>query len=111
MYTDRLNGHSLAEEEYFHKKDRELIEKMHESEAKKQDLLARTAHYHKCGCCGHDMKETVHEDLQFLQCQQCENVHVSIEMLEILSQGKKLKTFLNELQIKKEADDELKASA
>jgi hypothetical protein len=112
MYTDRLNEHSLLEEEYFYKKDRELIEKMHESERKKQELLARTAHYHKCGCCGHDMKETVHDDLQFLQCQHCENVQVSMEMLEVMSHGKKLKNLISELQVRKQAEEEeQKASA
>lgn len=115
MYTDRLNEHSRLEEEYFYKKDRELIEKMHEDERKKQELLARTAHYHKCSCCGHDMKETVHENLQVLQCQNCENVHLSMETLELLTQGRRLKNLVTELQIRREealkVKEELDASA
>lgn len=102
MYTDRLNEHSRLEEEYFYKKDRELIEKMHEDERKKQELLSRTAHYHKCGCCGHDMKETVHDALQVLQCQNCENVSLSMETLELLTQGKRFKNLVTELQIRRE---------
>lgn len=115
MYTDRLNEHTRHEEEYFYKKDRELIDKMHEVERKKQELLARTAHYHKCGCCGHDMKETVHLEMQLLQCQNCENVSLSMETLELLTQGKRLKNLINELQIRREEtlrrEEELKASA
>lgn len=116
MYTDRrLNEHTRLEEEYFYKKDRELIEKMHEDERKKQELLARTAHYHKCACCGHDMKETVHDDLQFLQCTTCENVHMSMETLQLLTQGKRFKTLVNELQIRHEelvnSDEELDKTA
>jgi len=110
MYTDRLNDHSLNEEEYFYKKDRELIEKMHETERKKQELLARTAHYHKCGCCGHDMKENTLEEIEFLQCQHCENVQVSFEMLELMSHGRKLKNLITELQIRKQVEDERKVS-
>lgn len=115
MYTDRLNEHTRLEEEYFYKKDRELIEKMHEDERKKQELLARTAHYHKCGCCGHDMKETVHDTLQLLQCQNCENVSMSMETLELLTQGRRLKNLVSELQLRHEealkAKEDLEESA
>lgn len=111
MYTDRLNDHSLNEEEYFYKKDRALIEKMHDSERKKQELLARTAHYHKCGCCGHDLKEIAHEDLQFLQCQHCDNVQLSMVMLEVMAHGRKLKNLITELQIRKQVEEDLKASS
>jgi hypothetical protein len=102
MYTDRLNEHSRLEEEYFYKKDRELIDKMHEEERKKQELLARTAHYHKCSSCGHGMKESVHDDLQILQCQNCENVSLSMETLELLTQGRRFKNLVTELQIRRE---------
>ncbi len=115
MYTDRLNEHTRSEEEYFYKKARELIDKMHEDERKKQELLARTAHYHKCACCGHNMKETVHDELQLLQCENCENVHVSMETLELLTQGKRFKNLVTELQIRREEaqkeKEELAASA
>lgn len=111
MYSDRLSEHSRLEEEYFYKKDRELIEKMQETERKKQELLSRTAHYHKCGCCGHDMKETVHDGLEFLQCQHCENIQVSMEMLELMSQGRRLRALITELQIRKQVEEEAKASA
>ena len=111
MFKDGLGEKRLLEEEYFYKKDRELIEKMKESEKQRVELLNRTSHYHKCGCCGHDMNELVHEDVSLLQCQNCDHVHVSLETLESLTQGRKLKNLITEISLRKEAEERLLESA
>ena len=111
MYKDGRHETSLLEEEYFYKKDRELIDRMHEVEHNKQELLARTAHYHKCACCGHGMKQKAHEDITFLQCGNCENVHFTLANFEALAHGKQLKNLISELQLRKQVDEDLKASA
>ncbi len=98
MYTDGRNDPSRLEDEYFYKKDRELIDKMKEEERQKKDVLERTQHYHKCSKCGHGMEERVREELSFLLCNHCECVHISLSSLESLSQPKQLKLLVSELR-------------
>ena len=100
MYTDGLlHEHSRLEDEYFYKKDRELIEKIKERERQKKDLLARTEHYHKCAKCGQQMEDRVWDDIRFLACNHCASVHMSLETLErIRDQHQKTKTFVGELK-------------
>ncbi len=111
MFKDGRHEASRLEDEYFYKKDRELIDKMHEEEARKQELLARTSHYHKCACCGHGMQDKVHDEVQFLQCENCDNVQFSLQNLESLTQGRKLKNLVTDLLIRKQEEEDLKASA
>jgi ssDNA-binding Zn-finger/Zn-ribbon topoisomerase 1 len=111
MYKEGLREKSLIEDEYFYKKDRELIEKMHENEKKKADLLERTTHYHKCADCGDAMHAKAFEGLDFLQCQNCESIHLTIKSAQLASQGKRLRVLLNELEIQKQNGDNLKESA
>lgn len=102
MYKDGLGEKSLIEEEYFYKKDRELIEKMKETEKKKADLLERTSHYHKCADCGHAMHSKNFEGMDFLQCQTCESIHLPIKSAHMASQGRRLRALLNELELRKQ---------
>ena len=108
MYTDALGEHSRLEEEYFLKKDRELIDKMKKTEVQKAQLLERTAHYHKCGCCGHDMQVKTFENLEFMQCQSCESLQFTPKAAEALSRGRSLRNLLTDLEIEKQ---ELEQSA
>src|SRR6478735_11732387 len=98
MYKEGPGDPSRLEDEYFYKKDRELIDKMKETERQKQDILERTAHYHKCGKCGHAMEERVREEISLLCCQHCESVHLSIKTLENLSHHGLLKLLVSDLK-------------
>ncbi|MCX6127800.1 MAG: hypothetical protein NTX25_01895 [Proteobacteria bacterium] len=98
MYKDGLNQHSRIEDEYFYKKDRDLIEKLKESERQKHELLELTAHYHKCAKCGHDMQERQRDELSFLCCNYCSSIHLNMATLDALAHHGRLKAFLNELQ-------------
>lgn len=108
MYKDGLHEHSRLEDEYFYKKDRELIEKNKKETQQKKELLERTAHYHKCAKCGHDMEELVRDQISLLMCTGCECVHLSRETLESLGQHGRLRSLTNEMrdffvQLKKSA--------
>ncbi len=112
MYTEGLlHEHSRLEDEYFYKKDRELIEKIKESEKQKQELLERTAHYHKCSKCGQHMEEKVFDELAFLACNNCDSVHMSLSTLEKIQGNHKGKVFLSEISEAMQAAKALKESA
>ncbi len=98
MYKDGLHEHSRLEEEYFYKKEREIIEKNKRSEQEKQQLLARTQHYHKCAKCGHDMEEVVKESLSMLVCHTCESVHLSLSDVEALQHQGKFKVLMMDVR-------------
>lgn len=97
MYKDGPGDPSRIEDEYFYKKDRELIERMKDAERQKKDILERTSHYHKCAKCGHTMEERIREEISLLCCHHCESVHISVRTLESLSHGQ-LKVILNDLR-------------
>jgi ribosomal protein L37AE/L43A len=98
-HTHGLHEHSRLEEEYFYKKERELIEKLKETERRKKELFERTAHYHKCAKCGHEMEERVREDLSLLVCRHCESVHLPLATLDVLSNPHKMKMLLSDLKV------------
>jgi len=98
MYKEGPGDPSRLEDEYFYKKDRELIEKMKTEERQKKDILERTTHYHKCSKCGHGMEERVGEEVSLLCCRNCESVHLSLKTLENLVQHSRLKVVINELR-------------
>jgi Zn finger protein HypA/HybF involved in hydrogenase expression len=98
MYKEGSGEPSRLEDEYFYKKDRELIEKMKSAEKAKKDILERTAHYHKCSKCGHDMEERVREDVSLLCCHHCESMHISLSTLENLGHHGRLNVVLNDLR-------------
>ncbi|HYX37501.1 MAG TPA: hypothetical protein VE954_30730 [Oligoflexus sp.] len=98
MYKEGPGDPSRIEDEYFYKKDRELIEKMKAAEKQKKDILERTQHYHKCSKCGHGMEERVREEISLLCCQHCESVHISLKTLEDLTHHNRLKLIVNELR-------------
>ncbi len=96
MYKDGLHEHSRLEEEYFYKKERELIEKNKKEAAQKRELLERTSHYHKCAKCGHDMNEVTKDGVSLLACRSCESIHISLESLNSLSQHGQLKSLASD---------------
>lgn len=98
MYKEGSGEPSRLEDEYFYKKDRELIEKMKSAEKAKKDILERTSHYHKCSKCGHGMEERVREDISLLCCLHCESVHITLSTLENLGHHGRLKVVLNDLR-------------
>ena len=96
MYKDGLHEHSRLEEEYFYKKERELIDKNKKEAAQKRELLERTSHYHKCAKCGHDMNEVLKDGVSLLACDSCESIHISLESLQALNQQGRLKSLAND---------------
>lgn len=98
MYKDGFHEHSRLEEEYFFKKDRELIEKNKREAQQKKDLLERTSHYHKCAKCGHDMEEIVRDQTAILMCHGCESIHLTVEGLETLLHQGRMKSLSSDLR-------------
>ncbi|WP_141735507.1 hypothetical protein [Oligoflexus tunisiensis] len=98
MYKEGPGEPSRLEDEYFYKKDRELIDKMKAAEQQKKEILERTQHYHKCSKCGHGMEERVRGEISLLCCHHCESVHLSLRTLESLAHHGRLKAVINDLQ-------------
>ncbi|MFW7377780.1 MAG: hypothetical protein ACOH5I_03085 [Oligoflexus sp.] len=88
------NG-SLLEEEYFYKREQELIAKLKAAEQERLETLEKASHVHRCSHCGDQMKEQSFESLNFLYCQACQSVHVTKQQLENLGQNHMFKKFSN----------------
>lgn len=91
---------SMLEREFFHKKEREMIDKIKQNEAAKQDYLERTNHYKKCSHCGSNMHEMTRQDISFLHCDRCESLHIGLNELDHISLHKhQLREIVSELLI------------
>lgn len=97
----RKLGYS-QEEEYFYKKNKELIENL-----RKEQDAARTAqeaqsrkssHWMKCPKCGADLQEVEHLGIKVDRCSGCAGVFFDKGELEILLQAQEPKGFLTGLR-------------
>lgn len=99
MFKTKGSG-SMLEKEYFHKKDRELIERLKSEENVKRDLKERSSHQGKCTDCGHGMRELMIDEAQIMFCDNCHGVHLNLETLDKLNTKHRLKHAISELLIK-----------
>ncbi len=74
---------SRAEDVYFYKKDRELIEKMKRLNIEEDALRTKLRYFHKCGHCGHDMQAFELDQLTLLHCVHCDSIHIPMEALTL----------------------------
>ena len=90
------------EEEYFYKKNKELLEKMRkELDAKRADQEARSTqhqHWMKCPKCGHTMEEVDLGGIKVDQCTNCQGIYFDKGELELLMSAQEPKGFLGGLK-------------
>jgi hypothetical protein len=65
---------SRAEEEYFAKREAELLKKRRESQTKAAANAERRRHLMKCPKCGADLTTQKYEGVQVDRCPECEGV-------------------------------------
>lgn len=95
-YSSVTNKGSLLEEEYFYKRDQELIAKLKAAEQERLEALEKASHVHRCSHCGNHMQQASFDGShQFLYCQSCQSVHLSSEQIEYLGHGQLFKKFSN----------------
>ena len=104
MVQNDLRGSGIEkEEEYFHKLDRELIEKKRkelDKQRKEQEEKERKAqHWMKCPKCGADLEEIDFQNVLIDKCIECEGIWLDQGELELLAEGKARfsKRFINKI--------------
>lgn len=87
-----------AEEEYFFKKNKELIEKMRKEgdahRAAQASQGRKNIHWMKCPKCGSDLQEVEHLGIKIDRCGQCSGIFFDKGELDILLQAQEPKGFL-----------------
>lgn len=94
----RKLGYS-QEEEYFYKKNKELIEnlrKRRDAERAAQEAQSRKmGHWMKCPKCGSDLQEVEHLGIKVDRCNNCSGIFFDKGELDILLQAQEPKGFLS----------------
>ena len=89
------------EEEYFLKKDLELIRKLREKhDAERRELQRRKrkeAHWMRCPKCGAELKEIEFLHVKLDECTECKGIFADHSELEILMKAKERGKFLERL--------------
>ena len=83
---DRRKG---LEEEYFHRKNKEAIEKLREKMKVAEDAKAAGLSSMKCPRCDGSLKETKFEEVSIDTCEKCGGVWLDSGELEQLTQKEK----------------------
>lgn len=101
--AEELKEHGYdKEEEYFYKKNRELLERMRkklDSDRARQESASRqNAHWMKCPKCGTDLEEIELLGIKVDQCGQCQGIYFDKGELELLLQTQESKGFLDRLK-------------
>ncbi|MCC6772885.1 MAG: zf-TFIIB domain-containing protein [Gemmatimonadaceae bacterium] len=81
---------SRTEDEYFVKKDAELIKQQRAHLDAKRAKVERQSHFMKCPKCGHDLTETDFHQIKIDRCTTCHGVWFDageVEMLEHVDQS------------------------
>ncbi len=93
---------SSSEEEYFFKRNQELIEKRRkelDAEKAKQEIEGkRSLHWMKCPKCGSDMEEISLAQILVDKCTECEGIYFDQGELETLLESQEPKGFLGGLR-------------
>jgi uncharacterized protein len=80
-FDERRRG---LEEEYFHRKNKEAIEKLREKMRVAQEAKAAGMSSMKCPRCGGDLKETKFDEVSIDTCEKCAGVWLDSGELEQL---------------------------
>jgi hypothetical protein len=90
------------EEEYFYKKNKELIEKMRKERnaerAAQEEKARKMAHWMRCPKCGDDLEEVEHLGIKIDRCKSCSGLFFDRGELEIVLQSREPKGFLGGLR-------------
>ncbi len=94
----RKLGYS-QEEEYFYKKNKELIENMRKQRdaerAAQESQAQKNTHWMKCPKCGSDLQEVEHLGIKVDRCAGCSGIFFDKGELDILLQAQEPKGFLS----------------
>ncbi len=88
-----------SEEEYFHKVNKELIERRRKQldalHAEEQKKKLKTEHWMCCPKCGHPMEEFEYLGIMVDRCTDCSGIYFDKGEFEILLESKEQKGFLS----------------
>ena len=102
MAADSTGTKGAAEEDYFYRRNRELIEKRRkELDAKKADeekTERKSLHWMKCPKCGGDMEEISLSHILVDKCGECEGIFFDHGELETLLESQAQGGFLSNMQ-------------
>ena len=98
MESDMKKQGYSQEEEYFFKKNQEMIEKMRkerESHRVEEEALAqKNIHWMKCPKCGLELEEVEHLGIKVDRCNNCSGIFFDKGEIDILLQSQEPKGFL-----------------
>jgi len=101
MPTENFQKGYSQEEEFFHKTNKELIDKKRQelnTQQSSQSSENRTPHWMKCPKCGNEMKEIDLAGIKLDQCVSCQGIYFDSGELEILMDSKEPKGFLGAMK-------------
>ena len=100
---EELKEHGYdKEEEYFYKKNRELLDKMRRKldtgRAEQKSKSRQDKHWMKCPKCGSNLEEVELLGIKVDQCTQCHGIYFDKGELELLLESQVSGGFLNSLR-------------
>lgn len=102
MESDMKKQGYSQEEEYFFKKNQELIEKMRKerdaARAAEETMARKNTHWMKCPKCGSDLQEVDHLGIKIDRCSNCSGIFFDKGEIDILLQAQEPKGFLGGLR-------------
>lgn len=81
------NKPSKNEDEYFAKRDAELLKEQRAKLDAERISAARSAHHMKCPKCGADLVEQEHQHVKVDVCPECQGMWLDSGELEMMSRG------------------------
>lgn len=75
---------SRNEDEYFARRDAELLKEMRSKLDKERGDVERKAHYMKCPKCGADLKEEMHDQAKVDKCPECHGMWLDAGELDLM---------------------------
>jgi hypothetical protein len=76
---------SRSEEEYFKKRDMEMIAEQRARLDAERQRTERSSHYMKCPKCGADLKEKTYHNVKIDVCNECHGVFLDAGEMELIA--------------------------
>lgn len=76
---------SRTEEEYFKKRDMEMIAEQRKQLDAERKRAERSSHYMKCPKCGADLKERTFHNVKIDVCEECHGVFLDAGEMELIA--------------------------
>jgi hypothetical protein len=90
---------SRLEQEYFYRKERELINRLHEEKRLAEGNAEKSTHLNCCAFCGTGMEQKDYRGTSYLYCQGCDSIHIGLDSLDDMAIHHRLKKFVSELLV------------